>query len=135
MSSSLRFLLILLAAGFVAGTAALVLNGWQRHERTRIFAEAATSGNVDAGQQAMGRYGCGSCHEIPGIEGAAGKVGPSLADFAKRTEIAGHLANDPANLIVWLRTPQSVSPGNGMPNQSVSEIEARDMSAFLYSLN
>lgn len=134
MTSSLRYLLILLATGFTAGAAALGVEAWQREDRSRIFAEAATGGNADAGKQVMKRYGCGSCHQIPGVAGAFGKVGPSPAHFGSRTEIAGHLANDPPNLALWLRTPQAVSPGNGMPNQGVSEAEARDMSAYLYTL-
>lgn len=134
MSPSLRFLLVLLTTGFAAGAAALGVDAWQQENRSRVFAGAATGGNADAGKQVMNRYGCGSCHEIQGLKSAFGKVGPSLTHFVDRTEIAGHLANDPANLALWLRTPQAVNPGNGMPNQDVSEAEARDMSAYLYTL-
>jgi cytochrome c len=61
-------------------------------------------------------------------------VGPPLNDWADRHFIAGHLANNPDNLILWLRFPQEVDPGNAMPDLGVSEQDARDISAYLYTL-
>ena len=34
----------------------------------------------------------------------------------------------------WLRDPQRVLPGNGMPDQAVTDAEARDMAAYLYTI-
>lgn len=34
----------------------------------------------------------------------------------------------------WLEHPQRVVPGNGMPEQGVSGRDARDMTAYLYTL-
>ena len=47
--------------------------------------------------------------------------------------LAGHLANNPANMEHWIRDPQQVSPGTAMPDLNVSEGDARDITAFLYT--
>lgn len=91
-------------------------------------------GDPARGKTAMRTYGCGSCHMIPGVDGARGMVGPPLLHWAKRTMIAGEVPNDPARLITWLTVPQSIEPGTGMPNMGVTDGEARDMAAYLYTL-
>ena len=47
---------------------------------------------------------------------ANGLVGPPLDGIAERAIIAGKLANNPANLSRWISSPQSVVPGNAMPD-------------------
>jgi cytochrome c1 len=47
--------------------------------------------------------------------------------------IAGLLPNTPANLVLWLRHPQSVTPGNAMPDLGLTETQARDIAAYLYA--
>jgi cytochrome c1 len=78
--------------------------------------------------------GCGSCHTIPGISQADGIVGPPLNRFGLRTYVAGMLVNNPTNLVTWLRFPQEVVPGNAMPDMGLSESQARDIAAYLYTL-
>jgi len=80
------------------------------------------------------QYGCVSCHRVPGVREAIGAVGPDLTGFTRRAVIAGKLANEPANLVHWIRFPQDVSPGTAMPNLNVPEPHARDIAAFLYTL-
>jgi cytochrome c1 len=77
---------------------------------------------------------CGACHRIPGLQQADGMVGPPLDHFARRTMIAGLLPNTPTNLILWVRSPQAVVPGNAMPDSNLSDAQARDVAAYLYSL-
>lgn len=79
------------------------------------------------------RSSCGACHEMSGIEGANGRVGPPLSTFAYRTMIAGVLPNTPGNLVYWLRHPQAVIPGNAMPDVGLSDAQARDIAAYLYT--
>ncbi len=83
------------------------------------------------GPALMQKYGCGSCHTVPGVDDARGTVGPPLAHFSQRVYIAGVLHNTPENLILWLRTPQKVIPGNAMPDMGVTEQDARDLAAYL----
>lgn len=90
-------------------------------------------GDPARGDLLMGRYSCGACHQIPGIEGANGMVGPPLGSFAQRTVIAGLLPNTPSNLVLWLRHPQSVTPGNAMPDLGLTDAQARDIAASLYA--
>ncbi len=134
MPSSLRWLAALFGFSVVTAAAALGTLYLQDRSRTRTTAEALSGGRVDAGRAAIERYGCGGCHDIPGVPGATGKVGPALKGIAVRAQIAGVLVNDPERMIAWLREPQAILPGNGMPQQGVSERDARDIAAYLYTL-
>jgi cytochrome c len=91
-------------------------------------------GDADRGQELTASFGCGSCHTIPGIEGADAVVGPPLTDMGRREYIAGKLPNRPDNMIRWLIDPQAVEPGTAMPNMGISERQARDVAAYLYTL-
>jgi cytochrome c1 len=88
----------------------------------------------DAGKQQIVRYGCGACHQIPGVKTANGLVGPPLIHFGKRGTIAGHFANTPDNLISWVDNPQAMLPGNDMPDLGVTKDQARNIAAYLESL-
>lgn len=101
-------------------------------EASRARMLAITRGDPGAGELAIGKYGCGACHVIPGAARARGLVGPPLTDFARRSYIAGAVYNTPANLVAWIRRPDSVEPGTVMPTLGLSEQEARDISAYLY---
>lgn len=79
-------------------------------------------------------HGCGACHTIPGVEGAVAWVGPPLMEWARRGYVAGRLPNAPENLVAWLRDPQAISPGSAMPNLGLTEEEARDAAAYLFTL-
>ena len=91
-------------------------------------------GDVARGRKLVAQLGCAGCHTIPGIRGAHGNVGPPLIAVGDRQFIAGMLRNEPTNLIRWLRNPQSVVPGNAMPDMGITEQQARDIAAFLYTL-
>lgn len=105
-----------------------------------VQAQSATSavrlpaGNAAAGQVALQMYGCHSCHLIPGVPGANSLVGPPLIGWAERSYIAGSLPNEPVHLVQWIRFPQAIEPGNAMPNLGVTEEDALNMAAYLYTL-
>jgi cytochrome c1 len=86
------------------------------------------------GAQLIAQHGCGSCHTIPGVRGATGKVGPPLTQIGDQAIIGGKLPNTEENLITWIRTPQSVVPGNAMPNTELSDHDARDIASYLHTL-
>jgi cytochrome c2 len=94
----------------------------------------ATGGDPGAGQRAIDARHCGSCHDIPGVTGAAGVVGPPLDGFARRTFIPGGEPNTPANLVSWIRDPAKFCARTAMPNLGLEEPEARDVAAYLYTL-
>jgi mono/diheme cytochrome c family protein len=96
---------------------------------------------VDAGDPARGlalvasgSYGCAACHAIPDIRFPKGNVGPPLAGMAGRSLIAGHLPNKPGVLVAFLRDPPALAPLTGMPNVGLSVEQARDIAAYLYTL-
>ncbi|MDG6110198.1 c-type cytochrome [Dactylosporangium aurantiacum] len=92
-------------------------------------------GDPARGARLISQYGCGSCHTVPGVRGADGLVGPPLTRFGSRSYIAGELVNNGPNLQHWIREPQQVEPGTAMPDLGVSETDARDIAAYLFSLD
>ena len=91
-------------------------------------------GNPQRGKQLIANYGCGACHTIPGIRGARGLVGPPLYFYGDRTVVAGQLPNTPENLAHWIENPHEVEPKTAMPNLGVTQSQAYDMVAYLYTL-
>jgi cytochrome c2 len=83
---------------------------------------------------AGGQYGCTACHTVPGIQAPAGVVGPPLAGIARRAFIAGQLPNKPDVLVAFLQNPPSLVPETGMPDVRLGLQEARDIAAYLYTL-
>ena len=96
---------------------------------------AQSAGDAARGRRALFQYACNSCHIIPGVTGAAVHVGPPLEGLARRTRIAGTLANTPDNLVLWLRETQRVKPMTAMPQLAVGEQDARDIAAYLGTLH
>ena len=93
-----------------------------------------TGGDRRRAPALMREYGCVTCHTIPGVQGANGLVGPSLSGFASRSYIGGVLPNTPPNLIRWIQDPQKVDSLTAMPSTGVTEADARDIAAYLYTL-
>ncbi len=93
-----------------------------------------TGGNAERGKADIVQFSCGSCHSIPGVEGANGRVAPPLEFFARRTYVGGEIPNTPDNVVRWIRDPKSVEPGTAMPTLGISEQQARDIAAYLYTL-
>jgi len=91
-----------------------------------------SGGRVGVGRGLIARYGCGSCHSIPGVPGANAMAAPPLDHFYERSYIAGRLPNTEENLIKWIQDPQQIEPGTAMPNLGVTQDEARDIAAYLY---
>jgi cytochrome c1 len=44
------------------------------------------------------------------------------------------LPNTPADMERWLRNPPAVDPRTAMPDMGVTEQDARDIAAYLYTL-
>jgi cytochrome c1 len=47
--------------------------------------------------------------------------------------IGGTTNNSPDNLVQWIVSPQTFSPRTVMPATGITEAEARDVAAYLYS--
>ncbi|RAK56922.1 c-type cytochrome [Phenylobacterium deserti] len=127
--------LALLAGVAVFGLGAgLTANHFEAKGRLEKRAQALTGGDPVTGRAAIEQRPCGGCHQIPGVRGASGKVGPPLAAFAQRTYIGGRVNNAPENLILWLQDPHAIDPQSAMPPMGIGPREARDIAAYLYTL-
>jgi cytochrome c len=93
-----------------------------------------TGGTPAKGRVAISRYGCSTCHTVPGVSGANGLVGPPLSQIASRVYLAGRLQNTPDNMIRWIQDPHGVDDKTAMPNLNVTEADARDIASYLYTL-
>jgi len=93
-----------------------------------------SGGDPHRGQAAIRKYGCSTCHTIPGIGGPQGLVGPPLTSLGARMYLAGALPNTPENLVRWIRHPQDIRRPNVMPDMGVTEQDGRDIAAYLYTL-
>ena len=78
---------------------------------------------------------CGACHIVPGVSGATGRVGPSLAGIGRQQILAGHFPNSRENMVRWIRTPQAMLPGDAMPDTGLSLAEAEAVADYLYTLD
>ncbi|HEX4227569.1 MAG TPA: c-type cytochrome [Bryobacteraceae bacterium] len=96
--------------------------------------DVAVDGNPNRGKQVIEQYGCGACHTIPGVPAARGVVGPPLTSLAQRTMLAGELPNSPANLVRWIENPSAIEPKTAMPTLGLTDSQARDVAAYLYTL-
>lgn len=114
----------------VAGTTAC------RDRRQNVYDQARTltGGDPGKGMAAIDKYGCGGCHTIPGVAGATATVGPPLTNIASRSILGGHLTNTPDNMMLWIKRPQQIDPKNVMPDMGVTDGDARDITAYLYTL-
>ena len=93
-----------------------------------------TGGNPHKGKAAIDAYGCGCCHTIPGVRGANALVGPPLTQIGSRVYLGGVLQNNPDNMLRWLQDPPAVDPKTAMPNLHLTDSDARDIAAYLYTL-
>jgi len=122
------------AAVLAAGALGLAVSRGTSEER-QIAQRAAvlTGGDPSRGRSAIRQAGCGACHEIPGIPGAYGRVGPSLAMIGRRVYVGGVATNTADHLVRWIQHPRSLNPGTAMPDLGLTEGTARDIAAFLYA--
>src|SRR3954468_1887092 len=91
-------------------------------------------GDAARGKELIRSYGCGSCHTIPRVPGAESTVGPSLQGEATHAYIAGVTPNLPENMIRWIMDPPSIDDKTAMPNLHVTATDARDIAAYIYTL-
>jgi cytochrome c oxidase subunit II len=84
--------------------------------------------------EALVEYRCGSCHRVRGTDAGA-LAAPDLTHvMSRRTLAAGALPNNSGDLAGWIQNPQSLKPGNLMPNQDLSAQQLSDALAYLETL-
>jgi cytochrome c oxidase subunit 2 len=78
---------------------------------------------------------CISCHAIRGVTGADAGVAPDLTHVGSRQQLGtGILENTPANMRLWLKSPQHIKPGVLMPDFSFSDEQLDQLAEYLSSL-
>ncbi|WP_382152517.1 c-type cytochrome [Hydrogenophaga sp. ANAO-22] len=95
-----------------------------------------TLGDADAatGRRLVADKGCVACHTFPDVKWPRGGLGPSLHGFARQGLIAGQLPNQPGVLMQFVRNAPGLVPGTAMPAITMSDQEARDVTAYLLTL-
>lgn len=95
---------------------------------------SVTGGDPQAGKQKIVVHDCHSCHVIPGIEGDARLLGPTLDHWSGRDTILDRWPNNSVNLEKWIRHSEQMLPGTTMRMMSVNEQDAKDIAAYLFSI-
>jgi cytochrome c len=95
---------------------------------------ASSGGDPQGGRAVIQQYGCGACHQIPGVPGAESFVGPPLVSFARRSFVGGELPNTADNAALFIQTPQKIHPHSAMPVVGLTSQQAHDVVAYLYTL-
>ena len=101
----------------------------------RLTPVPGVPGDPQAGRRLFVSTGCGGCHTLSGVDGANGVAGPILNNVVLRPTLAGEtIPMSPETLTRWLLDPAALKPGTPMPSVGLTEPEARDVAAYLYSL-
>jgi cytochrome c len=130
----MRKALILFCVGLLVVLSILTFQSHAAQRDARREAIRLTGGNPERGHELVGYYGCNACHTITSVAGPRGKAGPPLDGIAGRGYLAGELPNTSQNMQRWIREPHSVEPKTAMPEMGVTEQDAKDITAFLYTL-
>jgi cytochrome c len=119
---------------WIAAAALALLAACDRPAAPDTAWRTVDGGRVDRGRALMTHYQCGSCHAVPDVPAAATATAPTLHAFGRRSYIAGQLPNGPDTLQRWLLDPPNAVPGATMPQLGLSPQDARDVAAYLLSL-
>ncbi|HTE39903.1 MAG TPA: c-type cytochrome [Steroidobacteraceae bacterium] len=117
------------------GAAILLASTLSACARAPTYEPQIENGNAASGKLAMRRLQCNVCHTIPGIGGTQGMVGPPLRQYRRNVYVAGKFPNTANYLVQWIANPPALSPDTAMPALGVSRDDARDIAAYLYSLD
>jgi mono/diheme cytochrome c family protein len=133
LSGRLKATVALLAVAVLLGGAALTANDLRERQTRSERAVRIVGGDPDKAIAAMVRYGCGGCHQIPGVRMPGGRAAQPLSGMADRLYVGGAVENTPSNLVGWIVNPKAYDARTAMPVTGISQGEARDVAAYLYS--
>lgn len=106
-------------------------SAWLNHQ-AELPAEPA-AGLATEGARVFVQDKCSDCHTVSGISSNVTR-GPSLAHLATRRLLGGELPNTSENIARWIANPQSIKPGNHMPDQHLPADDLRALTAYLAAL-
>ena len=93
-------------------------------------AQQAETRAADPGERLFRERKCGECHAISAKDDKT-YTGPPLAHIAGRRFLGGNLPNREGNLMLWITSPQSILPGNRMPDSRLPADEVQELTRFL----
>jgi cytochrome c oxidase subunit II len=106
---------------------------WQRAQLQP--AQAATTDVTAKGLAVFQTSTCINCHAIRGVAGADLRVAPDLTHVGSRKQLAsGMIDNTPANMRLWLKSPQHIKPGALMPDFSLTDEQLDELATYLSTL-
>jgi len=106
---------------------------WQRAQLQP--GQAATSDATAKGLVLFQTSTCINCHAIRGVTGADLRVAPDLTHVGSRKQLgAGILENTPANMRLWLKSPQHIKPGALMPDFNFTDEQLDQLAEYLSTL-
>jgi cytochrome c oxidase subunit 2 len=95
---------------------------------------SVTDAEILAGERAFLTKPCAACHTVRGTS-ARGSTGPDLTHVGSRQTIgAGLLERTRGSLAAWIADPQTLKPGNNMPQVPLTSDELRQISRYMDSL-
>jgi cytochrome c oxidase subunit 2 len=108
---------------------------FEEWQRAQLQPSRTTTSAAAKGLALFQTSTCMNCHAIRGVPGANASVAPDLTHVASRRQIgAGIMENTPANLRLWVKTPQHVKPGVFMPDFNFNEEELDALGEYLATL-
>jgi len=106
---------------------------WQRGQLQP--AQSAISDATAKGEMLFRTSTCINCHAIRGVAGADMRVAPDLTHVGSRRQLAsGMIDNTPANMRLWLKSPQHIKPGALMPDFSLTDEQLDQLATYLSTL-
>ena len=122
----LTFLILLLS---------VACNRGESVQPAKTQTEQPPIGNAERGQTLIAQYGCNVCHTVPGIDGPQGSLGPSMAGMASRPTIGnGQVPKTPENVARYIENPALLNPQSTMPALGIPTADAKDMAAYVLTL-
>jgi len=119
-------------AAFVVAESPEQFAKWVRAQRDT--ADVPADRDASRGLALFQTSSCATCHAIRGST-AVRRIGPDLTHLATRLTIAGGaLENTRGNLAGWIANPQTIKPGNDMPNVPVRGADLQALVAYLETL-
>jgi len=106
---------------------------WQQAQHKP--AQPPTNNAALKGQELFRTMSCINCHAINGVAGADLRVAPDLTHVGSRKQLAsGMIDNTPANMRLWLKSPQHIKPGALMPDFGLTDEQLDQLATYLSTL-
>ncbi|MGD1098523.1 MAG: cytochrome c oxidase subunit II [Bryobacteraceae bacterium] len=103
---------------------------WAAQEKT----DGAHDPRLEEARATFLSLSCINCHTVSGTS-ASGTFGPDLSHLMSRANLgSGVIPNTEQNLRAWVKDPQTIKPGNLMPNMQLNARELDEVLAYLASL-